>query len=177
MLLAGCDTGQHWKKQPAFKVDAAGFGTLAKNVANREIFVHKKEIPLESGYPYSWKIHFSRAPEMVTWTEEFILPVITHKTRLKERKFFLDGFRSGDFTVLVTSKVLNEGVDVPEASVGIVVSGSGAVREHVQRLGRILRHQPGKRACLYELVSEGTSEKYVNQRRRKHHAYEGTPQV
>ena len=65
-------------------------------------------------------------------------------------------------------EVLDEGVDVPEASVGIVVSGSGAVREHVQRLGRILRHRQGKRAVLYEIIAKNTSEKYVNERRRKH---------
>ena len=48
-------------------------------------------------------------------------------------------------------------MDVPEASIGIVVSGSGSIREHVQRLGRILRARNGKQAILYELVSEGTS--------------------
>lgn len=102
----------------------------------------------------------------------FILPVLTHKTKAKERKRMLDAFRSGEIKVLVTSKVLNEGVDVPEARVGVVVSGSGAVREHVQRLGRILRHSPGKRAVLYELVSKNTSEQSVNMRRRQHSAYQ-----
>ena len=102
----------------------------------------------------------------------FILPVLTHKTKAKERKRMLESFRSGELKTLVTSKVLNEGVDVPEARVGIVVSGSGAVREHVQRLGRILRHSPGKRAVLYELVSKNTSEQSVNNRRRQHSAYQ-----
>lgn len=108
---------------------------------------------------------------------EFVLPVLTHQTKLAERKFLLDAFRSQELRVLVTSKVLNEGVDVPNASIGIVVSGSGGVREHVQRLGRILRHQPGKRAVLYELISEKTSEQNVNQRRRQHHAYEKSPSL
>ena len=80
-------------------------------------------------------------------------------------------FRSGEYPVLVTSKVLNEGVDVPEASIGIIVSGSGSIREHVQRLGRILRKSSGKQATLYELVSQGTSEYYVSERRREHNAY------
>lgn len=103
----------------------------------------------------------------------FCFPVITHKTKVGERKEFLDRFRSGDYRVMVTSKVLNEGVDVPEAAVGIVVSGSGSSREHVQRLGRILRASEGKQAVLYELVSEGTSEIHVSERRRKHRAYSG----
>lgn len=109
--------------------------------------------------------------------QEFFLPVITHQTRPKERKLMLEAFRQGDLDVLVTSKVLNEGVDVPEASVGIVVSGSGAVREHVQRLGRILRHQEGKRAVMYELISKDTGETYVNKRRRMHHAYQKPTQT
>ena len=71
----------------------------------------------------------------------------------------------------MTSKVLNEGVDVPEANVAIVVSGSGSVREHVQRLGRVLRKKGDKRAVLYELVTEATSEQYTSQRRREHVAY------
>ena len=103
---------------------------------------------------------------------EFCLPVITHHTGAKERKEFLDAFRSGIYPVLVTSKVLNEGIDVPEAAVGVVLSGSGSVREHVQRLGRILRPGTGKeQAVLYELISAGTSEEGVSSRRREHRAY------
>ena len=82
----------------------------------------------------------------------FILPVLTHQTKPKERSDFLSGFRDGTYSILVTSKVLNEGVDVPEANVAIIVSGSGSVREHVQRLGRILRKREGKQAVLYELI-------------------------
>lgn len=103
--------------------------------------------------------------------KRFLLPVITHRTKAAERKDMLDRFRRGEYPVLVTSKVLNEGVDVPEASVGIVVSGSGSIREHVQRLGRILRAGEGKQAVLYELVSENTSEMNVSRRRREHRAY------
>ncbi len=57
------------------------------------------------------------------------------------------------YGAVVTSKVLNEGVDIPTANVAVVVSGSASVREHVQRLGRILRAQAGKHALLYELVT------------------------
>jgi len=103
--------------------------------------------------------------------ELLCLPVLTHKTKAQERKDFLDKFRTGEYSVLITSKVLNEGVDVPEASVGIIVSGSASAREHVQRLGRILRAVDGKRAILYELVSSGTSEMSVSERRSRNSAY------
>lgn len=108
---------------------------------------------------------------------EFFVPVLTHHTKSKERQLILDEFRAGRMKAIATSKVLNEGVDVPEASVGVVISGSGTVREHVQRLGRILRHQTGKRATLYEIISRGTGEHSTSERRRQHYAYQGTPPV
>ncbi|MEZ4225079.1 MAG: DEAD/DEAH box helicase family protein [Polyangiaceae bacterium] len=101
----------------------------------------------------------------------FLVPVITHQTRVRERSEILERFSSGAYTVLVTSKVLNEGVDVPDASVAVVLSGSGSVREHVQRLGRILRPKNGKRAVLYEVLSRHTAETRTSERRRAHDAY------
>ncbi len=101
----------------------------------------------------------------------FLLPVITHQTKLRERGDILRGLREGTYGAVVTSRVLNEGVDVPEAAVAIVVSGTGSVREHVQRLGRILRKSAGKRALLYELISAETSETFTSTRRRDHVAY------
>jgi superfamily II DNA or RNA helicase len=102
----------------------------------------------------------------------FLVPAITHQTKAKERKQILDCFQSGDYPVVVTSRVLNEGVDVPAANVGVVLSGSGTVREHVQRLGRLLRKYGDKQALLYEVVSRGTAEEFTSERRRQHHAYQ-----
>jgi superfamily II DNA or RNA helicase len=101
----------------------------------------------------------------------FLVPVITHQTKVTERSAILGGLADGTYTAVVTSKVLNEGVDVPDANVAIVLSGSGSVREHVQRLGRILRHREGKRAVLYELVTSRTTETFTSDRRREHDAY------
>ena len=44
----------------------------------------------------------------------------------------------------------------------------GSVREHVQRLGRVLRKKADKRALLYELVTGGTTETSTSFRRREH---------
>ena len=129
-------------------------------------------------------VHKHKGDRMLVFTQDnemayrigknFLLPVLTHHTKLSEREAFLTLFKSGVYPILITSKVLNEGVDVPEANVGVIVSGSGSIREHVQRLGRILRARPGKQALLYELVSQDTGELFTNQRRRKHRAYEGS---
>ncbi len=105
-------------------------------------------------------------------SERMLCPSITHQTPIKERKEILARFNEGTYRTIVTSKVLNEGVDVPEARVAVILSGSGSVREHVQRLGRILRRAPDKRAVLYELVTDNTVETYVSERRREHDAYQ-----
>ncbi|HEX2568549.1 MAG TPA: DEAD/DEAH box helicase family protein [Polyangia bacterium] len=104
-------------------------------------------------------------------SRRFLIPAITHQTKVRERSELLAGLGSGRYGALVTSKVLNEGVDIPEANVAIVISGSGSVREHVQRLGRILRKKDGKRAVLYELVTAATGEAFTSDRRRDHSAY------
>jgi superfamily II DNA or RNA helicase len=104
-------------------------------------------------------------------SRRFLIPAITHQTKIKERSEILARFSEGRYSAITTSKVLNEGVDVPDASVAIVISGSGSVREHVQRLGRVLRRKGDKQAILYELVSAGTAEGYTSERRRAHVAY------
>ena len=72
-------------------------------------------------------------------SKHFLVPCISHQTDIKERRAILAAFEDGSLPVIVTSRVLNEGVDMPAAEVAIVLSGTGTVREHVQRLGRILR--------------------------------------
>jgi superfamily II DNA or RNA helicase len=108
-----------------------------------------------------------------TIARQFLVPVITHQTKTKERREVLLRFNQGTYPIVATSKVLNEGVNVPEANVAIILSGSGSVREHVQRLGRILRKSGDKQAILYEVVTRGTVEEFTSNRRRQHSAYEG----
>ena len=98
-------------------------------------------------------------------SQNFLIPAITHETNVKERKFWLDAFNKGDVLALATSKVLNEGVNIPDASVAIILSGSGSSREHIQRLGRILRKREGKQAVLYEVVARNTAEERISERR------------
>ncbi len=118
-------------------------------------------------------IVFTEDNETVHRLSRWLLaPSITHHTPPAERQSILSAFAAGRWPVLLTSKVLNEGVDVPEANVGIVLSGSGSVREHVQRLGRILRRREGKRAVLYEICSANTAEGGISERRRQHRAYQ-----
>ena len=111
-------------------------------------------------------------------SQEFLIPAITHQTPVKERHDVLTRFKQGDYKTLVASRVLNEGVDVPEASVAIVLSGTGSTREYIQRLGRILRKgkDPNKLALLYEVVAEDTSEEGVSRRRKGEKSPAKSPQ-
>ena len=109
---------------------------------------------------------FTQENEMVyRISNDYLIPAITHETNVKERKFWLDAFNKGEVLALATSKVLNEGVNIPDASVAIILSGSGSSREHIQRLGRILRKKEDKQAILYEVVTRDTTEEYTSQKR------------
>ena len=83
-----------------------------------------------------------------------------------EREEVLARFREGTLRALVSARVLNEGIDVPAADVAIIVGGALGQREHVQRVGRLLRPLQGKRALVYELVSRQTTEVRLARRRR-----------
>src|SRR6266700_2342448 len=98
-------------------------------------------------------------------SRRFCLPSVTYKTPAEERRAILERFRSGQYTKLVTGRVLNEGVDVPDCRVAIIVSGNSTKREYIQRLGRILRPKTGQ-ALLYELVTSGTTEEDMAKRRK-----------
>src|SRR5690606_1557124 len=54
-------------------------------------------------------------------SQRFLIPVITHQTKVKERSDILAAFHDGRYRAVVTSKVLNEGVDIPAANVAIVL--------------------------------------------------------
>lgn len=111
-------------------------------------------------------IIFSEYVDMVDRiSRALLLPAITYRTPPAERRAILEGFRSGALTKLVTGRVLNEGVDVPDANVAIIASGSASMREYVQRLGRVLRPKP-EEALLYELISRRTTERNAARRRR-----------
>lgn len=109
---------------------------------------------------------FTAENEMVyRISQKFLIPAITHQTGVKERREWLEAFNKAEVLALATSKVLNEGVNIPDASIAIVLSGSGSTREHIQRLGRILRKRPDKEAILYEIVTRDTTEEHISRRR------------
>jgi superfamily II DNA or RNA helicase len=95
-----------------------------------------------------------------------LIPVITHQTKAAERKEILEKFRAGKYRAIVTTKVLNEGIDVPEAKIAVILGGSASDREYVQRLGRVLRKQGNAEAILYEVIARNTADEKISQRRQ-----------
>jgi superfamily II DNA or RNA helicase len=111
---------------------------------------------------------FTRQNKLVyKLSKELLIPAITHQTPQSERDEILRYFLQGKYVRIITSRVLDEGVDVPDASIAVILSGSGSNRQFIQRLGRILRPKPGKQAILFELVSLNTAETRISQRRRQ----------
>ena len=98
--------------------------------------------------------------------EHLVMPLTCDIGR-RERDAVLERFRRGTIRTLVSARVLNEGIDVPDADVAVIVGAALGEREHVQRVGRLLRPGEGKRAIVYELVSRDTIEVGQARRRRK----------
>ena len=102
-------------------------------------------------------------------SDRFLIPVITHRTKNEERNEILEKFKKGLYRIIVTTKVLDEGTDVPDANMGIILSGTGSKREFVQRLGRLLRPKKDidNVANLIEIISSDTSEIFTSNRRNR----------
>jgi superfamily II DNA or RNA helicase len=100
-------------------------------------------------------------------SRDYLIPPITHLSPAAERKEILDGFQEGRYTAIITSRVLNEGIDVPKAKVAVILGGTAGAREYIQRLGRVLRKVENRQAMLYEVIVRGTSEEGKASRRRR----------
>ncbi len=98
---------------------------------------------------------------------EHLVQPITCDIGPKERARALQRFFDGELRILVSARVLNEGIDVPAADIAIVVGGSQGSREYIQRVGRVLRPSEGKEAVVYDLVTRGTFEVRLAHRHRR----------
>jgi superfamily II DNA or RNA helicase len=97
-----------------------------------------------------------------------LVPVIAGETAARERRDILARFREGKLRAIASARVLNEGIDVPEARVAIIVAGALGAREHVQRIGRVLRPAPNKQALVYELFTTSTADARRASARTRH---------
>ena len=121
------------------------------------VMLRKKEMPK--------MILFSESIKGIERMQKYIEQVGGIKTGLyhskldgKERQFMFERWRRGEFQILLSVRALDEGINVPEVKVGIVVASGRANRQWVQRIGRILR-KTGENAQLYLVYLGDTYEK------------------
>ena len=77
----------------------------------------------------------------------------SQETSSADSQSILDRFGAGDYQVLTSMKVLDEGVDIPQTDTAFLLASSTVEREWVQRRGRILRQAPGKdTAHLHDFI-------------------------
>lgn len=107
------------------------------------------------------------------------IPLIAADTPASERRALLAAIAQGEIRAVASVKVLDEGWDVPAAKLGIVLGDTtrGGRRQHLQRLGRLLRRQGDRVASLYEIVVAGTHEFYASQKRGGGLKQAGAPQL
>ncbi|WP_426940058.1 sigma-70 family RNA polymerase sigma factor [Pseudarthrobacter sp. S6] len=77
----------------------------------------------------------------------------------EDRRQGMEDFRSGVSQILAAPRLLDEGIDVPEADLGVIVAANRSQRQMVQRLGRVIRRKAdGRAGRLVVLYSKGTVE-------------------
>ncbi len=145
-----------------YRAGALASFPAAKRTAVRELLARHR--------PDRSLLFTATADDAYAIAEDALIPVITADVARAERDAILAAFRERRVRAICSARVLNEGVDVPEANVAVIVAGALGAREHVQRIGRILRPSEGKRAIAYELVTMDTVDEARTRARRRRHA-------
>ena len=112
-------------------------------------------------------IIFTRHVEVAKYISAMLgIPYITGDMDKKKRREILKMFERGEVTKIVTAEVLDEGVDLPSASVGIILAGRPSKRQLIQRIGRLLRPKEGKKAKIYEVITRATYDYFASRKRK-----------
>lgn len=85
-------------------------------------------------------------------------------SKLKEDVYKLfQSFKSAEYGALIGAKMLDEGINIPDAEIGINVSSSKTRLQLVQRIGRILRRKEGKNPIFHHFVAVPESSSYIKE--------------
>jgi superfamily II DNA or RNA helicase len=74
----------------------------------------------------------------------------------KDKEKNLKEFRESEGGVMISAKALNQGLDIVDANVGIIVSRNSSKIDSVQRIGRIIRYKESKIAKIFHIYCTGT---------------------
>jgi superfamily II DNA or RNA helicase len=100
-----------------------------------------------------------------------------------ERRIDMDLFRSGSSNILVAVRTIDEGIDVPDAKLAIIVNGTSSSRQRIQRIGRVVR-PTGESAVVVSILARNSPEEFrvgardfllVGRERTMHHLWNGQP--
>jgi len=105
-------------------------------------------------------------------SRRFLIPCLLSHCRKAERLDVLRGLEDGSYPALAANQVLDEGVDLPEVKLAIVIGGMASARQAKQRLGRVLRKSGNAKAVLYEIVCAGTRDEVRSRSRRESDAFD-----
>jgi len=140
------------------------------SVASAKISITKEIVKAEVGIG-SKIIVFTQfirqAEELYKVLKEELGPIITLITsKTSDRDSIFKAFARGAYKVIVATTVLDEGIDVPDADVAIILSGTGSRRQMIQRIGRVVRASDDKvEARIYEVVARNTIEEALSEER------------
>ncbi|MFB6190726.1 MAG: DEAD/DEAH box helicase [Candidatus Nanohaloarchaea archaeon] len=88
---------------------------------------------------------------------EFDVPFVSGETDFDEREEYFEKFRNDEMNTIIVSRIGDEGLDLPDAEVGIIMSGQGGSRRQAtQRAGRVMR--PFGDAQVYLIATKGSNE-------------------
>lgn len=105
---------------------------------------------------------------------EFDLPFISGETDFEEREEYFEKFRNDEIQTVIVSRIGDEGLDLPDAEVGIIASGQGGSRRQAtQRAGRVMR--PFGDAQVYIVATKGSNEEDFVKRQVEHLKEKGVP--
>lgn len=90
-------------------------------------------------------------------SEDYDIPFISGETDFEERDEYFQKFRDDELTTVIVSRIGDEGLDLPDAEIGIIMSGQGGSRRQAtQRAGRVMR--PFGDAEVYMVATKGSNE-------------------
>ena len=75
------------------------------------------------------------------------------------RRDMLDSYSRGILRLLVCCKALDEGLNIPSTDAGIIVSTTMSARQHVQRLGRMLRLSDDIKRIYFLFIKESSEDR------------------
>ncbi len=140
----------------------AEFEALTKNLKNRGelrdtiAFLTENQITDGMHILHKLSCHCSKITEQESTTKKL------GANDLSEREEYIDQFRRGNTQVLLGLKCLDEGIDIKNARIAILVASSTNPREYVQRVGRVIRDVPGKKTSeIYDFIVTPNGEESI----------------